>query len=534
MTAARAEPAASAPSAPSAAPASWGAILSGRRGRLLAGMVLTELVVAVQILIVVTVLPAVERQLGGIRLYGLALSVAAIAGIGAAPLATAMLDRRGARVVVPAAALVFSFGALGAGLSGAMAELVVARFFEGAGAAALGSVAVSGVASLYADADRPRVMAVTQLAWVLPAVAGPALGSLAVATVGWRWAFTAQLPLLVLAMVLVAPGLALLRPAAGGRDRATATGADTDEPEPGITGPSLVLVAGLLAVLAGPSEGGAAGIALAAAGAVAAALAARRIMPRGMLAGRPGLPAATLAMFCCAFAFFAVDGFVPLLLTAVDRRGVGAAGIVVTLAVLSWTLGGILQARLARRGWTPGRLLRVGGVLILAGIAGTALGLLRGEWLAPYVAWTVGGFGMGLAYTGAWLAAMASRAEAAAGLAGPLVADRTGTALGAGVGGVCIAMATRAGLGVGPGIGLGLAVAAAGAIALLAAARRTDRSAKRGPGPAGGRARPSGRAGKERAGGFPARDERAGGARRRLDRSREDAAFKRAVGERAN
>jgi MFS family permease len=62
-----------------------------------------ELVVAVQILIVDTVMPAVVRQLGGIRLYGLALSVAAIAGIGAAPLAARLLDRFGARVVVPAA-----------------------------------------------------------------------------------------------------------------------------------------------------------------------------------------------------------------------------------------------------------------------------------------------------------------------------------------------------------------------------------------------------------------------------------------------
>ena len=36
---------------------SWPVILAGRRGRLLIGMTLTELVVAVQILIVVTVLP---------------------------------------------------------------------------------------------------------------------------------------------------------------------------------------------------------------------------------------------------------------------------------------------------------------------------------------------------------------------------------------------------------------------------------------------------------------------------------------------
>jgi hypothetical protein len=97
----------------------------------------------------------------------------------------------------------------------------------------------------------------------------------------------------------------------------------------------------------------------------------------------------------------------------------------------------------ARRGWAPPRLLAAGGALLVTGIAGTAAGLLPGAWLAP-----------------------------ATGLAGPLVADRLATALGAGAGGVCIALATGAGLGVGSGIGLGLALAVAGAIALAVAARR--------------------------------------------------------------
>jgi MFS family permease len=445
---------------------SWPVILAGRRGRLLIGMTLTELVVAVQILIVVTVLPAVVRQLGGIRLYGLALSVAAVAGIGAAPLAVRLLDRWGARVVVPAGALVFTCGALGAGLADRMTVLVAARFFEGAGAAALGAIAVSGIAALYEEPQRPKVMVLGNLAWVIPSVAGPALGSLAVATVGWRWAFTAQLPLLVVAMVLVGPGLGLLKPRPGGR---------AGGPERGMVGPSMLLVAGLLAVLGGPAEGGLAGAVVAVAGGVAAVAAVRRIMPLGMLAMRPGLPVATMALFCCTFAFFAVDGFVPLLLTAVDGRSVAAAGIVVTLAVVGWTLGGITQARLARRGWMPPRLLAVGGALIVAGTAGTGIGLLPGAWLAPYPAWAVGGFGMGLAYSGAWLAAMAAGQADDGGatrLAGPLVADRMGTALGAGVGGAAIAAATRAGLGVGTGIGIGLAVAVAGACAVAVAARR--------------------------------------------------------------
>ena len=250
------------------------------------------------------------------------------------------------------------------------------------------------------------------------------------ATVGWRWAFTAQLPPLVVAMVLIAPGLGLLKPRPG---------VPAEGPERGVVGPSLFLLAGLLAVLGGSAEGGPAGAVVAVGGVVMAVAAVRRIMPRGMLTMRPGLPVATMALFCC------------------------------------WTLGGIVQARLARRGWTPPRLLAVGGALIVAGTAGTAIGLLPGAWLAPYLAWAVGGFGMGLAYTGAWLAAMAAGQTGGGGatkLAGPLVADRMCTALGAGVGGVGIAVATRAGLGVGTGIGIGLAVAVAGACAIAVAAHR--------------------------------------------------------------
>jgi hypothetical protein len=192
-----------------------------------------------------------------------------------------------------------------------------------------------------------------------------------------------------------------------------------------------------------------------------------------MLMLRRGRPAITMVVFCCSFAFFAVDGFVPLLLTTAGGRSVSAAGIVVTLAILSWTAGGMLQARLARGGWTPARLAGTGAALIAAGIGGTALGLVPGAWLAPYLAWPAGGLGMGLAYTGGWLAAMAASPDTATGLGSALAADRTGTALGAGAGGVCIALATRSGLGVGAGIGAGLAVAAAAVCVLAAASRRT-------------------------------------------------------------
>ena len=134
----------------------------------------------------------------------------------------------------------------------------------------------------------------------------------------------------------------------------------------------------------------------------------------------------------------------------------------------------MIQARLARRGWTPARLLATGGVLLVAGIAGTAGGLIPAAWLVPYLAWGVGAFGMGLAYTGAWLAAMDAQARPGHRLASRWSPNSgsTSPALGAGVGGVCVAVATSAGFGIRGGIGIGLAVAAAGACAVTVAARR--------------------------------------------------------------
>ena len=274
---------------------------------MLVGLLLTELVVAVQILIVITLMPAIVRDIGGIRLYGLALSVAALAGIGAARCGCSTAGERG--WWCPAGAVLFACGALGAGLAQQMTELVAARFVEGAGASALEAIAISSVAVLYAGAERPKVMALGQLAWLIQAAAGPAVGSLALATVGWRWAFTASLPLAV-AMVLAGPNLGLppvRRPAGARGDRAVAA------------------APGRAAGRRGRADRGRAGIVLAVAGAVLAAAAVRRIMPKGTLTMRPGLPVATMAMFCCSFAFFAVDGFVPLLLTAVDGRSVGAS-----------------------------------------------------------------------------------------------------------------------------------------------------------------------------------------------------------------
>jgi MFS family permease len=117
------------------------------------------------------------------------------------------------------------------------------------------------------------------------------------------------------------------------------------------------------------------------------------------------------------------------------------AGIAVTGATLAWTAGAWVQARLSDT-WEGRRLVRIGLVIVLAGIAGMVLVLNPGVPVAEgLAAWTVAGLGMGLAF--APISLMMLR-QAPPGREGQTsaslnLADVLGTAIGAGIGGAAVA-----------------------------------------------------------------------------------------------
>src|SRR4051812_49605977 len=78
-------------------PAPWREVLRGRRGRLTPGLLLLEAMVGIEVLIVTTILPAVERDLGGLQLYGWAFSAYGLATLLTGPLGGRATDRVGPR-----------------------------------------------------------------------------------------------------------------------------------------------------------------------------------------------------------------------------------------------------------------------------------------------------------------------------------------------------------------------------------------------------------------------------------------------------
>jgi len=214
------------------------------------------------------------------------------------------------------------------------------------------------------------------------------------------------------------------------------------------------------------------GLALIAGGGVAGLPALRRLVPAGTLTGRPGLPATIASRGLLTFTFFGADAYVTLAVTAVRHRSPVVAGLAVTGATVAWTAGAWVQARLSSV-WEGRRLVRIGLLIILAGIAGMVLALQSAVPVAEgLAAWTVAGLGMGLAY--APLSRMMLH-EALPGQEGQAsaslnLADVLGTAIGIGAGGAAVAAAAGGDLRL--GITAAFAVAALVGLVALAFTRR--------------------------------------------------------------
>ena len=91
-------------------PPRWREVFAGARGRLTVGLLILEALVAAEILIVAAILPAVQRDLEGLQLYGWNFAALTLASFGAVPVAGKLTDRLGPRRVLAAAVGIYALG----------------------------------------------------------------------------------------------------------------------------------------------------------------------------------------------------------------------------------------------------------------------------------------------------------------------------------------------------------------------------------------------------------------------------------------
>ena len=430
------------------------------------GVLMSVTVVAFQSLGVGTVMPAVARDLGGLERYGWAFSAFMLAGLIGSVAAGQDADRAGPVRAYLAAVVSFAAGSVLAATASSWDMLLAGRALEGLGAGALVVVTYASASRAYPPAMYGRMLALMSSAWVLPSLAGPAVAGLVADHTTWRWVFVFLLPFLPVAVALTLPGLhSLARPerAAAGRRLPQA----------------LALAGGVGLFLAAlETEPLPLLLVLAAAGLALALPALRSLLPDGTLRAARGLPSGIAVRGLLAVGFLGCDAFMPLALTELRGFSVSQAGLVISAASLSWSLGSFLQAHLDRRDDGAGRPRRLlaGLAVLLAGIAVTAAGVLAdGIPVAFAIAgWAVAGLGIGIGYPsiGAIVLSAAPGGEEGGVSAALQLAETIGVAVFTGVGGALIALGLDRGWDAVTALLLVFAAGAVAALVGLVAGRR--------------------------------------------------------------
>ncbi|WP_328470718.1 MFS transporter [Actinoplanes sp. NBC_00393] len=117
----------------------------------------------------------------------------------------ALADRLGRRRIFRLGLVVFGAGSVACALAPTMGVLVAARAVQGVGGSMLSPVALAIVVSVITDPrERARAIGVWAAVFGLSMAAGPILGGLLIAGLGWRWVFWANLPVIAIVLVLTA------------------------------------------------------------------------------------------------------------------------------------------------------------------------------------------------------------------------------------------------------------------------------------------------------------------------------------------
>ena len=291
--------------------------------------------------------------------------------------------------------------------------------------------------------------------------------------VGWRWVFLGLLPVVAITGSIALPALFRLgkQPAVGAKLPATGTVHRLRDGLTAAAGAGLMLTGLSLVAAARDVPAGAVALAL---GIAAMSASLRKLLPAGTFRARPGLPAVMLSRGLLTFTFFGADAYVTLTITTVRHYSPAVAGIAVTGSTLAWTAGAWLQSRLSTR-WEARRLVGWGVVVILTGLGAMSLVLSHAIPVEVGIAaWTVAGFGIGLAYAPTTLLMLRAAPQGREGWASASLslADVLGTAIGIGLGGAAVATATAHGWPVAAGVGIAFAIAGVGGLALGYASRR--------------------------------------------------------------
>lgn len=364
-----------------------------RRGYVLAFLMITAAMAAVEGTIVATAMPSIVATLGGFEYYSWVFAAYLLSQAVATPIFGRLADLYGRKPTLLVGITVFLIGSLLCGFATSMPLLILFRLLQGVGAGSTMTIVSTLAGDLYSVEERGRIQGYLSSVWGVSAVLGPLLGGALVESAHWSWVFWFNVPIGILAIV----GLnATLHEQVVRRDA---------ELDLGSAGLLFVATAAIMLVFTqGPSWGLLPSLSLAAVSLVTGTLFFRR----QARAEEPLISSETwsdsLLLLANAVTFIAgalmigLITYSPTYVQGVMGYSPTIAGLTLTAMSLGWTLASIVAGRLIVP-FGPANTGRIGG--LFAAVGGALYLLLtpeRGPWWVAFGSLMVG-VGMGFLMT---------------------------------------------------------------------------------------------------------------------------------------
>lgn len=336
----------------------------------LAGILVALFLGALDQTVVATAMPSILKELNGLNLYTWVVTGYLLASTAMIPIYGKLSDLYGRKAIVLVGTIIFLAGSILSGQARSMVELIAFRAVQGLGSAGIFSTAFTVVADLFPPADRGKFQGLFGGVFGIASIVGPWLGGLLTDALSWRWVFYLNMPIGVVALLLIVLRMPPLKPKLDRAVRIDWWGSATL---------LVAVVPILLALSLGGTEypWGSATVlglfGLGAAGLAAFLLAERRaaepILPFALFRNRTFVVGTVGALLVNGVAFFGAIIFLPIFMVMVVGVSASAAGLTIMPLTLGVVFSSIVSGQLVSR-------LGKYKLLLLGGIAVTFTGYL--------------------------------------------------------------------------------------------------------------------------------------------------------------
>jgi EmrB/QacA subfamily drug resistance transporter len=334
----------------------------------LGGLLVALFLGALDQTIVATAMPKILQELNGLNLYTWVVTGYLLASTAMIPIWGKLSDLYGRKIVVLAGVVIFLAGSALSGQSRTMVELVAFRALQGLGSAGIFSTAFTVIADIYPPAERGKYQGLFGAVFGVSGVVGPWLGGILTDSLSWRWVFYVNVPVGLVALLLIVLQMPPLKPKIEGGVRIDWWG-------------TVTLLLGIIPILLALSLGGieypwgswrilglfgigAAGLA---AFILAETRAAEPILPFDLFRNRTYVIANAVALLMNGVAFFGAIVFLPIFMVMVVGVSASAAGLTIIPLTLGLVGASIIAGQVVSRIGKYKAILISAIVIVLAG-----------------------------------------------------------------------------------------------------------------------------------------------------------------------